>query len=119
MVVNSLYVIIHPGDLIDSNVYTLFGSLLYRAGWVGATSITLAYALVCYWIWSRWRMRDGALAAAAGSWWMAPLLFAWFDPYFTTFSFIEVMIILSLRGSLRLPRIAPRSASTTISAPGY
>lgn len=121
-VVNSLYVIIHPGDLIDSNVYTLFGSLLYRGGWVGAASITLAYALLCYWIWSRWRMSDGALQAGAGSWWMAPLLFAWFDPYFTTFTFIEVMILLAVRGSLRLPRLregAPRSASSTVSVTGY
>ena len=122
IVVNPLYVIIHPGDLIDSNVFTVFGSLLYRGGWVGAISITLAYALLSYWIWSRWRIRVSALACAAGSWWMAPLLFAWFDPYFTTFSFIEIMIILAVRGGLRLPRLverAPRSTSTTISAPGY
>ena len=122
MVVNSLYVIIHPGDLIDSNVFTLFGSLLYRGGWVGAIAITLAYALLSYWIWSRWRMRESALASAAGSWWMAPLLFAWFDPYFPTFSFMEIMIILAVRGSLRLPRLverAPRSAAASISAQGY
>lgn len=103
MVVNPLYVIIHPGDLIDSNVFTVFGSLLYRGGWVGAISITLAYALVSYWIWSRWRMRESALAGAAGTWWLTPLLFAWFDPYFTTFTFMEIMIILAVRSSLRLP----------------
>lgn len=109
MVVNPLYVIIHPGEMIDSNVFTVFGSLLYRGGWVGAISITLAYALLSYWIWSRWRMRDSALACAAGSWWLTPLLFAWFDPYFTTFSFMEIMIILAVRGSLRLPRFVGRA----------
>ncbi len=103
MVVNPLYVIVHPGDMIDSNVFTVFGSLLYRAGWVGAISITLAYALVCYWVWSRWRTREGALASSAGTWWLTPLLFAWFDPYFTTFTFMEIVIILAVRGSLRLP----------------
>ncbi|HUQ48637.1 MAG TPA: DUF6337 family protein [Gemmatimonadaceae bacterium] len=121
-VVNSLYVIIHPGEMIDSNVFTLFGSLLYRGGWVGLIAITLAYGLVSYWIWSRWRMRDGALASAAGSWWLAPLLFAWFDPYFTTFTFMEVMIFLALRGSVTLPRLsgrAPRAAVGNVSTPGY
>jgi hypothetical protein len=122
MVVNPLYLIIHPGNAIDSNVFTVFGSLLYRGGWTGAISITLAYALFSYWIWSRWRIRKSALACAAGSWWLTPLLFAWFDPYFTTFSFMEIMIILSVRGHLRIPHIigrAPRSAATTVSAPGY
>ena len=120
--VNSLYLIIHSSDLIDSNVFTVFGSLLYRGGWVGAVSITLAYALVSYWIWSRWRMRESALACAAGTWWMAPLLFTWFDPYFTSFSVIEIMVILSVRGSVRLPRLvrrAPNAAAQTSSAPVY
>jgi hypothetical protein len=119
MVVNPLYVIIHPGDMIDSNVFTLFGSVLYRGGWVGATAITLAYAMISYWIWSRWRAKQSPLACAAGSWWMTPLLFAWFDPYFTTFSFMEVMIILAVRGSFSLPRLrgaAARAAAATISA---
>ncbi|HYN80945.1 MAG TPA: DUF6337 family protein [Gemmatimonadaceae bacterium] len=118
--VNPLYLIIHSSDLIDSNVYTVFGSLLYRAGWVGAVSITLTYALVSYWIWTRWRMRESALACAAGTWWMAPLLFTWFDPYFTSFSVLEIMVILSLRGSVRIPpllRRAPRAAAETSSAP--
>jgi hypothetical protein len=121
-VINPLYLIIHPGDLIDSNVFTLFGSLLYRGGWVGAVSITLVYALVSYWIWSRWRMRESALACAAGSWWMATLLFSWFDPFFTMLSIIEIMVILSVRGRLRIPgfvRGAARSAPETISSPGY
>jgi hypothetical protein len=120
--VNPLYLIIHSSDLIDSNVYTLFGSLLYRGGWVGAVSITLVYALVSYWIWGRWRMRESALACAAGTWWMAPLLFAWFDPYFTSFSVIEIMVILSVRGSVRVPplvRRAPSAAAQTSSAPVY
>ncbi len=119
MVVNSLYLIIHPGDMIDSNVFTLFGSVLYRAGWVGAVAITLAYAMISYWIWSRWQAKQSALACAAGSWWMTPLLFAWFDPYFTTFSFMEVMIILAVRGSFRLPRLrggAARAVAATGSA---
>ncbi len=118
--VNPLYLIIHSSDLIDANVFTVFGSLLYRAGWVGAVSITLAYALVSYWIWTRWRMRESALASAAGTWWMAPLLFTWFDPYFTSFSFIEIMVILSLRGSVRIPHLvtrAPGAAAETSSAP--
>lgn len=118
--VNPLYLIIHSSDLIDANVFTVFGSLLYRAGWVGAVSITLAYALVSYWIWTRWRMRESALGCAAGTWWMAPLLFTWFDPYFTSFSFIEIMVILSLRGSVRIPHLvrrAPGAAAETSSAP--
>ena len=119
MVVNPLYVIIHPGNMIDSNVFTLFGSLLYRGGWVGGVAITLAYAMISYWIWSRWRLKQSPLACAAGSWWLTPLLFAWFDPYFTTFSFMEVMIILAVRGSFRLPRLrggAARAAAATVSA---
>ena len=119
MVVNPLYVIIHPGDMIDSNVFTIFGSLLYRGGWVGAVAITLGYAMISYWIWSRWRAKQSPLACAAGSWWMTPLIFAWFDPYFTTFSFMEVMIILAVRGSIRLPRLrggAARAAAATVSA---
>jgi hypothetical protein len=118
--VNPVYLIIHSSDLIDSNVFTVFGSLLYRAGWVGAIALTLAYALVSYWIWTRWRMRESALACAAGTWWMAPLLFTWFDPYFTSFSVIEIMVILSLRGSVRIPRLvgrAPRAAAETSTAP--
>lgn len=118
--VNPLYLIIHSSDLIDSNVFTVFGSLLYRAGWVGAVSITLAYALVSYWIWSRWRMRESALACAPGTWWMAALLFTWFDPYFTSFSVIEIMVILSVRSSVRIPRLtrrAPSAAAETSSAP--
>jgi hypothetical protein len=118
--VNPLYLIIHSSDLIDSNVFTVFGSLLYRAGWVGAIAITLTYALVSYWIWTRWRMRESALACAAGTWWMAPLLFSWFDPYFTSFSVIEILVILSLRGSVRVPHLvrrAPGAAVETGSAP--
>ena len=118
--VNSVYLIIHSSDLIDSNVFTVFGSLLYRAGWVGAIALTLAYALVSYWIWTRWRMRESALACAAGTWWMAPLLFTWFDPYFTSFSVIEIMVILSLRGSVRIPHLvsrAPRAAAESSTAP--
>ena len=120
--VNPLYLIIHSSDLIDSNVFTVFGSLLYRGGWVGAVSLTLAYALVSYWIWTRWRMRESALSCAAGTWWMAPLLFTWFDPYFTSFSVIEIMVILSVRGSVRIPRLmrrAPSAAAETSSAPVY
>jgi uncharacterized protein DUF6337 len=120
--VNPLYLIIHSRDLIDANVFTVFGSLLYRGGWVGAVSISTAYALVSYWIWSRWRMREGALACAPGTWWMALLLFTWFDPYFTSFSVIEIMVILSVRSSVRIPslmRRAPRVAVETSSAPVY
>jgi len=120
--VNPLYLIIHSSDLIDSNVFTVFGSLLYRGGWVGAVSTTLVYALVSYWIWTRWRMRESALACAVGTWWMTLLLFAWFDPYFTSFSIIEVMVILSVRGSVRVPpllRRAPSAATQTSSAPVY
>jgi hypothetical protein len=119
-VVNPLYLIIHSSELIDSNVFTLFGSLLYRGGWIGAISITLAYAMICYWVWSRWRVREGALACAAGSWWMAPLLFAWHDAFFIHLSVIEIMVVLSLRGNVRLPgfvRRARGSASETLPGP--
>jgi Family of unknown function (DUF6337) len=122
IVVNPLYLVIHPAEMIDSNVFTVFGSLLYRGGWVGAVSITLAYALVSYWIWSRWRACQSAVACAAGSWWMAALLFTWFDPYFTSFTFIEIMVILSVRGSFRVPGFvgrAPRGAPEPISGTGY
>lgn len=118
-VVNPLYLIIHSSDLIDSNVFTMFGSLLYRGGWVGAVFITLAYALISYWVWSRWRMRGNALACAAGSWWMAPLIFAWHDAFFIHLSIIEIMVVLSIRGSVRLPdfmRRVPRSAPETLTS---
>jgi hypothetical protein len=111
-VVNPDYPVIHPNGL-DTNVFTMFGSLLYRGGWVAAVFITLAYALFSYGIWTRWRMRQGVLACAAGSWWMATILFGWFDPFFIHLSVIEIMTILSLRGSLRLGRLvrgAPRAA---------
>jgi len=120
-VVNPDYPVIHPNGL-DTNVFTLFGSLLYRGGWVAAVFITLAYALFSYWVWTRWRMRHGALACAAGSWWMATILFGWFDPFFIHLSVIEIMTILTLRGSLRLGHLVrgvPRAAAgspTTSSA---
>lgn len=121
IVVNPLYLII-SSDLIDSNVFTVFGSLLYRGGWVGAVSLTLAYALASYWIWSRWRLCRGPVSCAAGSWWMAALLFTWFDPYFTALSFMEVMLILSVRGRVRLWRLrgnVPGPAPGTVPAAGY
>jgi hypothetical protein len=101
--VKSIYPIIHADGITDSNVFTLFGSLVYRAGWVGAVGLSLACGLISYWWWARWRTRTGALASAAGSWWMATLLFAWFDPLFTSLTIVEVMVIHSIRGRVRLP----------------
>jgi hypothetical protein len=106
-VVNPLYLTIHTDGLIDSNVFGLFGSLLYRAGWVGAIGLTLGYYAVTYWVWSRWRLRRG-LSAALGSWWLAPLLFAWHDPFFIHLSVIEITAVLWLRSKVTLRSTAPR-----------
>lgn len=108
-VVNPLLVSIHPDGNLDSNVFTLFGSVLYRGGWSAALVIVSAYAGVTYWIWTRWRTSSNALAAAPGSWWMAPLLLAWFDPYFMHLSLIEIMAFLWLRSVL--PRLEWRRAA--------
>ncbi|HET9949593.1 MAG TPA: DUF6337 family protein [Longimicrobiales bacterium] len=97
--VNPLYLHIDTRGS-TSNVFTLFGSFLYRGGWSAAVTWCLAYAVVCYLVWDGWRRRRNALDAAAGSWWLAPLLFAWFDPFFVNLSIWEVTVILWLRARL-------------------
>jgi hypothetical protein len=97
-VVNPLYLIIHQDGVLDSNVFTLFGSLLYRGGWVTAVGLTLGYASVSYWIWSRWRTKRGSIDCAVGSWWLAALLLAWFDLFYMHLSVVEVMAFLWIRG---------------------
>ncbi len=99
--VNQTYFIIHNNGYLDSNVFTLFGSLLYRGGWVVALTISAAYAILTYLIWCDWRTRTDFLTCAAGSWWLSPLLFAWFDPYFTILTLIEVYLFLLLRARIR------------------
>lgn len=99
-VVNPLSLPTRMDGTLDSNVFTLFGSVLFRGGWVAAVAVTLTYFTLTYVIWDRWRMRVGTLACAVGSWWMAPLLFAWHDPFFIHLSIIEVAVILWLRNQL-------------------
>jgi hypothetical protein len=99
-VINPTYLVIHRDGVLDTNVFTLYGSLLFRAGWIGASAITLCYGASCYWIWCRWRARRGVIDGAAGAWWMAPLLFAWHDPFFIHLSIIEIMAFLWIRARL-------------------
>lgn len=99
--VNSTYFIIHSDGFLDSNVFTLFGSLLYRGGWTVALAISAAYAILTYLIWGDWRTRSDFLTCASGSWWLSPLLFAWFDPYFTVLTLIEVYVFLLVRARIR------------------
>ena len=100
-VVNPLYLPITRSGSLDSNVFTMFGSLLLRGGWVGAVGVVMVYAAVTYGVWARWRQRTGPVACAAGAWWMAPLLFAWHDPFFIHLTLIEVMVLLWLRARVR------------------
>lgn len=110
-VVNPVYLVIHRDGVLDTNVFTLYGSLLFRAGWIGATAITLCYGTSCYWIWSRWRARRGVIDGAVGSWWMAPLLFAWHDPFFIHLSVIEILAFLWIRARLGRGVVLSRAGS--------
>ena len=98
--VNSQYFDIHTNGTIDSNVFTLFGSLAFRGGWVLASFTTIAFGAVTYWIWARWWLTVGALASAAGTYWIATAMLSWFDPYFPSLSTIEIVGFLWLRAAV-------------------
>lgn len=100
-VVNPLYLMIHEDGVLDSNVFGLFGSLLFRGGWIIALSIAFIYMIPMYFIWRRWQLGESPLRNSAGSWWLAPLLVSWHDPFFIHLSMVEVMIFLWIRGRLR------------------
>ena len=99
-VLNPRFFIIDRDGVLDTNVYTLFGSLLYRAGWIGGIGLMLSYSAFSYWLWSRWRTKLSHLSGAAGAWWMTPLLFSWFDPFVVHLSVIEIMAFLWVRARL-------------------
>ncbi|OIQ71542.1 hypothetical protein GALL_468410 [mine drainage metagenome] len=101
-VINRLYLPIHSSDIfLTSNVFTLFGSLLFRGGWLGAIPITFGYIGFSYGVWFWWHAQKGALACAAGAFWVVPLLFSWHDPFFIHLSSIEIFSFLWIRGRMR------------------
>ena len=99
-VVNPLYLRIEESGLLTSNVFTLFGSLLYRGGWYAAVALSLGYSVLGYLVWEDWRRKRDPVAAAAGSFWLAPLFFAWHDPFFMHLSVLEVTVLLWLRSRI-------------------
>lgn len=108
-VVNSLYLDIDTGGMMDSNVFSLPGSIAFRGGWVLASLVSLAFGLVSYWIWAWWRSSRGALACAAGTFWMGTLLFTWHDPFFMHLGTLEIFAFLWLRGALATRQVLGKS----------
>jgi hypothetical protein len=114
--VNPVYFDIHENGSMDSNVFTLFGSLAYRGGWALASIVSLAFGAVTYWAWDRHWVKGSALMAAAGTYWIATAMLSWFDPYFPTLSTFEIVGFLWLRAGLQTEWNASRSRSASLSA---